>query len=198
MKHRIHIRVRDLRKERAMTQEALADELGISRQTVIALESGRCLPSLPLALQIAGIFELPLEQIFLWDEALAHEMMRAHEQLTSDRLLLAAEVNVPVAVDVFRRGRFLVIEALVPGFNKEDINVELEQNRLVISGERRRDEAAGDEYLVRELDLPIRFSRTLTLPLAIDPEQADASVQGGLLRIAAPLAVSGPHRLTIK
>ena len=179
-----------------MTQEALADLLGTSRQTIIALESGRCLPSLPLALQIAGIFDRPLEQIFLFDQALADEMMRAHELMSSDRLLLAAEATVPVAVDVYRLGDDLVVEALVPGFNKEDVTVEIESNRLILSGERAPHEE-GDEYLARELALPTRFSRTLTLPTDIDADQAVAEVRDGLLRIKAPLLRRGPQKIEI-
>jgi putative transcriptional regulator len=47
-----------------MTQQELADELGVSRQTIISLESGRYYPSLQLTLQIANYFERPVESIF--------------------------------------------------------------------------------------------------------------------------------------
>ena len=56
--------LRVLREERALTQGALGAQLGVSRQTVNALEAGRYDPSLPLAFRIAQVFELPLEQIF--------------------------------------------------------------------------------------------------------------------------------------
>jgi len=197
VKHRIHIRIRDLRKERSLTQEGLADQLGISRQTVIALESGRCLPSLPLALQIADIFNRPMEQIFLWDEALAQQMMRVQELVDSERVLLAAEASLPVAVDVYRLGDNLIVDALVPGFSKREVNVEVEANRLIISGER-EPSIEGDDYLARELALPHRFSRTLSLPVAIDADQATAQVKRGLLRVEAPLASRGPQRLTVR
>ena len=47
-----------------MTQQALADRVGITRQTVIALEKGKYYPSLELAFKIARTFERPLEQVF--------------------------------------------------------------------------------------------------------------------------------------
>ena len=47
-----------------MTQAELGAALGVSRQTVISIESGRYLPSLPLAFRIARLFEAPLEQLF--------------------------------------------------------------------------------------------------------------------------------------
>ena len=46
------------------SQQRLADELGVSRQTVISLEKGRYDPSLPLAFRIARLFEMPIEEIF--------------------------------------------------------------------------------------------------------------------------------------
>ena len=57
-------KIRELREERGLTQRDLADELGVSRQTVIALEKGRYDPSLPLAFTIAETFELAIEDIF--------------------------------------------------------------------------------------------------------------------------------------
>ncbi len=57
-------RVRDLRGERAWSQADLAERLGVSRQTVNAIENGRYDPSLPLAFQIAAVFALRIEEIF--------------------------------------------------------------------------------------------------------------------------------------
>ncbi|MEW6867807.1 helix-turn-helix transcriptional regulator [Trueperella pyogenes] len=54
----------DLRKVRGWSQQALADELGVSRQTVISIEKGRFDPSLPLAFDIARTFGLTIEEIF--------------------------------------------------------------------------------------------------------------------------------------
>lgn len=51
-----------------MSQAELATKLGVSRQTVISLESGRYLPSLPLAFRIARLFSLPIETVFQPDE----------------------------------------------------------------------------------------------------------------------------------
>lgn len=56
--------LRDLRKARGWTQEDLAIELGVSRQTINALEAGRYDPSLPLAFAIARLFDLTIEDVF--------------------------------------------------------------------------------------------------------------------------------------
>jgi putative transcriptional regulator len=64
----IHNRIRELRFNAAeLTQQQLADALGVTRQTIIALEKGRYYPSLQLAFQIAATFKLPLEQVFQYD-----------------------------------------------------------------------------------------------------------------------------------
>ncbi len=60
-------RLRELREDRGWTQGALADRLGVSRQTVNALETGRYDPSLPLAFRIARLFAEPIEAVFLPD-----------------------------------------------------------------------------------------------------------------------------------
>lgn len=56
--------LRALRAERSWSQADLAAALGVSRQTVNALETGRYDPSLPLAFKIARVFERPIESIF--------------------------------------------------------------------------------------------------------------------------------------
>ena len=57
-------RLKVLRAERDWSQAQLAEQLGVSRQTVNALETGRYDPSLPLAFKIARVFSQPIESIF--------------------------------------------------------------------------------------------------------------------------------------
>jgi putative transcriptional regulator len=57
-------RLKILRAERDWSQGDLADALGISRQSVNAIETGRYDPSLPLAFRIADLFDMPLETLF--------------------------------------------------------------------------------------------------------------------------------------
>jgi putative transcriptional regulator len=56
--------IRDLRAARGWSQAHLAELLDVSRQTVIAIETGRYDPSLPLAFALAKLFEQPIESIF--------------------------------------------------------------------------------------------------------------------------------------
>ena len=57
-------KLRELRAVKDWSQADLADKLGVSRQTVNAIETERYDPSLPLAFQIAKLFKMPIEEIF--------------------------------------------------------------------------------------------------------------------------------------
>lgn len=58
-------KLRVLRAERRWSQERLADELDVSRQTINAIENGKYDPSLPLAFKMSRLFSLPIEEIFV-------------------------------------------------------------------------------------------------------------------------------------
>lgn len=64
MKNRIRIE----RAERGITQQDLAEAVGVSRQTIVAIERNRFMPSTPLALKIARYFARPVESIFILEE----------------------------------------------------------------------------------------------------------------------------------
>ena len=58
----------DLRKEKSLNQEELANILGVSRQTIISLEKGKYNPSILLAFRIAKYFKKTIEEIFIYEE----------------------------------------------------------------------------------------------------------------------------------
>ena len=60
--------VRQLRKQASLRQEDLARALGVSRQTVIAIENDKYNPTLELAMKIARLLKLPVEEIFFLEE----------------------------------------------------------------------------------------------------------------------------------
>jgi putative transcriptional regulator len=61
-------KIRVARAERRLTQQQLADQTGVSRQTINAIESGKFVPSTIVAMKIARVFERPVEEIFLLEE----------------------------------------------------------------------------------------------------------------------------------
>jgi putative transcriptional regulator len=64
MKEEVHNRVYSMRVEMGITQEELARAVGVSRQTVVAIEKGNYVPSVLLAMKIASFFNQAVEEIF--------------------------------------------------------------------------------------------------------------------------------------
>ena len=68
MKGHIENQIRTLRFFRnEMTQQELADEVGVTRQTLAAIEAGKYSPTLELAFRIAHVFDTPLDKVFSYD-----------------------------------------------------------------------------------------------------------------------------------
>jgi putative transcriptional regulator len=59
--------IQEHRKAASMTQQDLADAVGVTRQTIIAIEKGNYVPSVTLALSLASVFQLPVEQLFFYE-----------------------------------------------------------------------------------------------------------------------------------
>jgi putative transcriptional regulator len=66
-------RVEEIRKQRGITQEELAEALEVSRQTISSIENGRYNPSIILAFKIARYFGMPIEEIFIFEGDLKDE-----------------------------------------------------------------------------------------------------------------------------
>jgi putative transcriptional regulator len=68
-KRRLTNKIRTLRfHQDEMTQKELAEKIGVTRQTIIAIEMGKYSPSLELAFQIAIVFDVPLNEVFSYEE----------------------------------------------------------------------------------------------------------------------------------
>lgn len=61
-------KIRELRKEKKVTQDDLAGAVGVTRQTIISLENGKYNASLQLAYRIASFFGMRIEEVFLFEE----------------------------------------------------------------------------------------------------------------------------------
>ena len=68
MNERVLNNVREYRRQEGLTQESLAKAVGVSRQTIISIERGRYVPSLALALKIAGFFACSVDEMFKIEE----------------------------------------------------------------------------------------------------------------------------------
>lgn len=61
-------KLEELRKNKGLSQEQLAEKVLVSRQTLISLEKGRYNPSLDLAFRLSKFFNAPIEDIFIYEE----------------------------------------------------------------------------------------------------------------------------------
>lgn len=90
------------------------------------------------------------------------------------------------AVDVREDGDHLYVEAELPGFRKEDVDITLENRVLTIAAERKDENNQGDgksgDYLLRERRYA-RFLRSFTLPTTVDEQKVQAKLSDGVLHI---------------
>jgi len=102
------------------------------------------------------------------------------------------------AMDLVEEGERYVLRADLPGVREQDVKVELEDNVLTVSGERRSEhEQRGDGYYRVERSSG-GFSRSLVLPDGVDPEQIRAHIENGVLEVSVPKpAERRPHRVAI-
>jgi len=205
-------KIKNLREERKITQEELAKELGVSRQSVISLEQGRCLPSLPLALAFAEVFDITLENLFCLEEKINkinhmevnpmsrdltgwspfRELNTVHD--TIDRLF---EDSFPVAIktgvmmptiNIYEKDDQVVVEADVPGIKEEDLSIEVAEDHLTIRGERKSEEEIDEKDVYRREVSYGSFVRVIPLPTGVDKDKADAELRDGILKVVLPKA----------
>lgn len=88
----------------------------------------------------------------------------------------------PYAVDVREDGDHLYVDAELPGFKKEEIDLTLENQTLTISAERKEEKRKDGEYLLNERRYQ-RFLRSFTLPPTVDDRKVDAKLSDGVLHI---------------
>jgi len=219
-KKEISSHLRRFREVADLTQNELADLIDVSRQSIIALESGKCIPSVSLALKISALFNMPVEFIFRYDKLVeigdedidggnVNESNASESDTTRDLLPWSPlreimsmretvdrffdEPSAPTSTTLFHphvgireSERELIIEADIPGVKEEDIDVEIEQDKILIQGERKhREESMREEYFHLESSYG-SFSRVISLPPYVDTENADAEIVDGMLTIRIP------------
>ena len=102
-------------------------------------------------------------------------------------------------IDLADKGKEYLVRAELPGIKKEDLNIELTENSVVISGEMKAEENDDDKdkgYIRRERRYA-SFYRSLPLPENIVTEKADAELKNGVLTVTLPKAAS-PSRKSKK
>ena len=102
------------------------------------------------------------------------------------------------ALNVYEDGDTLVVEAQLPGLKPEDLDINVEQGVLTISGQTTAEEERKERtYLIREHRTG-RFSRSLRLPATYNPDACQANFEHGVLRLEFPKSEAAkPRRIQI-
>jgi len=91
------------------------------------------------------------------------------------------------AIDVVRENDHLVLRADLPGIKPEEVKLEVEDDILTVSGEHRESKEEKDEHYVRRERRNGSFSRSLTLPVAVDAKKIKAKTHEGVVEVTIPL-----------
>lgn len=235
----IENRLKDFRKKNKLSQEELADELGISRQSIISLEQGRTMPSLPLAVSLCKFFDAAFEDIFEFEREVEKHIENvfpsdqnrsltlnnfdlterqgsrkestmielepwrpfretvslrdAMDRLLEDSFITPAKMagGLP-KIDIKDKKDSILVRAEIPGVDEEDVNIEILDNVMTISGEKKAEREEKDEnppagggYYYKESHTG-SFSRSFTLPGDVVADDAHADVKNGILTVTIP------------
>lgn len=90
------------------------------------------------------------------------------------------------AMDLVETGEHFVLKADLPGMTEKDVSIELENNVLTISGERKTEHEEKHEGYYRVERAAGLFSRALTLPDGVDPAAVEANFDNGVLEVRIP------------
>ena len=103
------------------------------------------------------------------------------------------------SVDIFEKNGDLVIRAELPGVDRKDIDIDIEDSKLTISGERRQEEELREENTYRMERFYGRFVRSFQLPKTIDATKIGASFKDGVLELVLPKAEQArPRKVKIE
>ncbi|MBN1493433.1 MAG: Hsp20/alpha crystallin family protein [Candidatus Omnitrophica bacterium] len=127
-----------------------------------------------------------------------YELDRLHNELNSlfdwtfggggypERQLGLLETGWAPAVDVYDSKDNILVKADVPGLKKEDIDVTIQDNTLIIRGEKKEEHEERDKDYVRTERFHGAFHRTITLPGDVDAAKAKAEYKNGTLELTLP------------
>ncbi len=215
--------LRRRRKAKGIAQEELAKFLGISRQSLHLLETGKCKPTLPLVAKIEHFFQSSWRELF--PELASEYPLKDHKLQTNkggsmrrkDLFDSFFEFRFPdfkelfswsmpelwqrfsnvARIDLVDRGDHLELIADLPGFKKDEVEVEVKPDEVVIRAERKQEEKReAKDYFYHEATAS-QVARRVPLPTEVDPQKAEAELKDGRLKLVLPKARTEQGR-TIK
>lgn len=110
------------------------------------------------------------------------------ESFVGPRREWLAPAGRTLALDMYQTEDSVVVKSPVPGMKPEDIDITISGNTVSISGETKAEEEVKEENYIRRERRYGSFSRSVTLPEAIESEKAEASFEDGVLTLTIPKA----------
>lgn len=106
----------------------------------------------------------------------------------SQRNLMPLMPTGGLAVDMYETDEAVIVKSAVPGLDSEDLDINITGDTLTIKGESREEEEIEEEnYFCRERRYGA-FSRSMTIPVSIVPDEAEAEIEDGVLTLTLPKA----------
>jgi HSP20 family protein len=136
-----------------------------------------------------------------WDPAREVDSLQSEVNRLFDSFFGGNEANrrrwVP-AMDLVETDDHLVLRADLPGLTKDDVNIEIKDNVLTVSGERKSERTESSKGFHRVERAFGSFSRSLSLPDRVDPDKVSADFEHGVLEVKIPKPEERkPHRVSI-
>jgi HSP20 family protein len=101
-------------------------------------------------------------------------------------------------VDIHETDEALIVKAELPGFSKDDIHIDLHNNRLTLRGERKHETEVKEEQYHRRERAYGSFQRSFQLPTTIDQDKVTANFQNGILELRLPkIEAAKPKRIAV-
>jgi HSP20 family protein len=136
-----------------------------------------------------------MSNLMRWDPFA--ELTALQKQFFGDDLATSFKGNNIPTTDVYTKDNQLVVEAHLPNFEQDDVNIHVENNSLIISAERHeKEEDKNKKYVVRESSSS--FYRRISLPERADSDSIQAHLDDGVLKVTVPLTpLPEPKKIAI-
>ncbi|MBI4948308.1 Hsp20 family protein [Candidatus Berkelbacteria bacterium] len=212
---KIRLLLRELRTASDLSQEELAQALNLSRQSIISLERGEYLPSSPVLLALMEFFNCPIEQLVEgikitrlennniekggeqnmqltpWSPFQAIDRMQEEMNDMVERTFGRGDWTRALgttvgAMNIHENEKEYEIEFQVPGYSDEDLTIEMTEDTLTVSGNKKHEERKDGKSAVRREWQHSEFSRSIRFASPIVEEKVEAKLENGTLTIVAP------------
>lgn len=216
MSAKIRLLLREMRQARELSQEELAQALKLSRQSIISLERGEYLPSSPVLLSLMEFFNCSIHdlveggrirqqenstpiqeggeqpmQLEPWSPFQAIDRMHSEMNDMVEKTFGRGDWSrtlgsVAGAMNIHETDKNYEIEIQVPGYADSDLNLEMTEDTLVITGTKKHEEAGDNKNVVRREWQHSEFSRSIRFATPIIEDKVEAKLDNGTLTIVAP------------